>query len=198
NDTLVVSGGAGNDTIDASALNPGQINLTINGVAGNDTITGSAGNDTFVWNPGDGSDTVEGQAGTDTLQFNGDANLEKIDISANGSRASLSRDFGNVTMDLNGLEHIDVNALGGADTINVHDLSGTDVTVVNIDLEGAPGSGVGDSAPDTITIDGTAGNDVIQIVGDANGVTIFGLAATVNITGFDAATDRLVINGLAG
>ena len=30
-----------------------------------------AGNDTFVWNPGDGNDTVEGQDGTDTLLFNG-------------------------------------------------------------------------------------------------------------------------------
>ena len=216
NDSLTIDGLAGHDNINASALNPGQINLTINGGAGNDTITGSGGNDvviggtgndvallgagddTFIWNPGDASDKVEGQAGTDTLRFNG-ANIgESIDISANGSRARLTRDFGNVTMDLNGVEHIDVNALGGADTINVHDLSGTDVTVVNIDLESAPGSGVGDSAPDKITIDGTAGNDVIQIVGDASGVTIFGLAATVHITGFDAATDQLVINGLAG
>ena len=30
-----------------------------------------AGDDTFVWNPGDGSDTVEGQDGNDTMQFNG-------------------------------------------------------------------------------------------------------------------------------
>ena len=30
-----------------------------------------AGDDTFVWDPGDGSDTVEGQAGADTLLFNG-------------------------------------------------------------------------------------------------------------------------------
>jgi Ca2+-binding RTX toxin-like protein len=215
-DSLVVNGAAGNDTINASALTAGQINLTINGGAGNDTITGSAGddtviggtgndtallgagNDTFVWNPGDASDTVEGQAGVDTLRFNGAIIDESIDISANGSRARLTRDIGTVTMDLKGVEHIDFNAKGGADAITIHDLSGTDVTVVNIDLAGTPGSGVGDSAPDTITIDGTAGNDVIQIVGDANGVTIFGLAATVNITGFDAATDRLVINGLDG
>jgi len=215
-DSLVVNGAAGNDTINASALTAGQINLTINGDAGDDVITGSqgddqviggqgsdtallgAGNDTFIWNPGDGSDTVEGEAGNDTLQFNGAAIAEKIDVSANGGHARLTRDIGTVTMDLNGVEHIDVNALGGADTINVHDLSGTDVTVVNIDLESAPGSGVGDSAPDKITIDGTAGNDVIQIVGDASGVTIFGLAATVHITGFAAATDQLVINGLAG
>ena len=53
-----------------------------------------AGNDTFVWNPGDGSDIVEGQAGADTLQFNGSNIGENIDISANGSRIRLTRDIG--------------------------------------------------------------------------------------------------------
>src|SRR5262249_26160046 len=110
NDQLVVDGGIGDDTIDASGLTAGQINLVLKGGAGNDLIKGSAGNDTviggqgndtallgagddtFVWNPGDGSDIVEGQAGNDTLVFNG-ANIdEKITISANGSRALLTRD----------------------------------------------------------------------------------------------------------
>ena len=93
-----------------------------------------AGNDTFVWNPGDGSDIVEGQAGTDTLVFNGANVAENIDISANGSRVRFTRDVANVTMDLNGVENIQFNALGGADTITVNDLTGTDVTQVNIDL----------------------------------------------------------------
>ena len=106
------------------------------GGAGNDVITGGRGNDvafmgdgddTFIWNPGDGSDIVEGQAGTDTLLFNGSNANENIDISANGSRVRLFRDVGNVTMDLNGVEHIQVNASGGADTITVNDLTGTDV-----------------------------------------------------------------------
>ena len=83
------------------------------------------GDDTFVWNPGDGSDTVEGQAGTDTPLFNGSNVGENIDISANGDRVRLFRDVGNVTMDLHGVEHIQLNALGGADTITVNDLTGT-------------------------------------------------------------------------
>ena len=49
-----------------------------------------AGNDTFVWNPGDGSDTVDGQAGNDTLLFNGANVNENIDISANGRRMRSS------------------------------------------------------------------------------------------------------------
>ena len=89
-----------------------------------------AGDDMFQWDPGDGSDTVEGGDGIDTLLFNG-ANIdESIDISANGGHVRFSRDVANVTMDLNDVERIDFNALGGADNIVVGDMSGTDVTQV--------------------------------------------------------------------
>ena len=53
-------------------------------------------------------------------------------------------------MDLNDVEAIDFNALGGADNIVVNDLSGTDVTEVNINLAAA--GGAGDGAADTIVI----------------------------------------------
>jgi Ca2+-binding RTX toxin-like protein len=215
NDALVVNGLAGNDTIDASALQAGTINLTINGGDGNDFITGSAGNDlvvggrgtdvaqlgdgddTFVWNPGEGSDTVDGQGGNDTLVFNGANVNENMAISANGSHAQLVRDVGNVTMDLNGVETIQVNAVGGADTITVNDLTGTDVTNVAIDLSAPTGSGTGDGAQDTVVINGTAGNDVVAIAEGNGVVTVSGLTETVTITGFEA-NDQLVINGLGG
>ncbi|MGC2316996.1 MAG: calcium-binding protein [Bradyrhizobium sp.] len=216
NDSLVVNGGAGNDTIDASRLHSGQVNLTLNGGDGDDMIIGSAGNDTvnggrgndvallgagddtFVWNPGDGSDTVEGQAGNDTLVFNGADVSEKIDISANGSRVRLSRDVGNVVMDVNGVETLDVNALGGADTITVNDLSKTDVKNVAIDLSSRPGSGVGDGQADTVVINATNADDVINVTDNNGVVTVSGLATDVTITGFEAANDRIVINGLGG
>ena len=95
----------------------GDGNDVIAGGRGNDMALLGAGNDTFVWNPGDGSDTVEGQAGFDTLLFNGANVNENIDISANGSTAALYPRVGNVTMDLNGIERIQLNALGGADNI---------------------------------------------------------------------------------
>src|SRR5262249_11059899 len=134
----------------------------------------------------------------DALLFNG-ANIdEQIDISANGSRVRFTRDIANVTMDLNGVEVIDFTAKGGADTITVNDLSGTGVSEVNLDLAGTPGSGVGDNAPDSVIVKGTNGDDMIQVAGDQSGVAVLGLAAQVNITGAEAANDRLTVNALAG
>jgi Ca2+-binding RTX toxin-like protein len=209
-DSLTVNGGAGNDTIDASAIKAGQLaNLTINGGDGNDNIIGSAGNDTviggrgndvalmgagndtFVWNPGDGSDTVEGQGGTDTMQFNGANVSENVDISANGSRVRFFRDVANITMDINSVENINFNALGGADNITVNDLTGTGTQQVNLDL------GANDGAADTVTINATAGNDVIMVTEHDGIITVTGLTETVNITNAGAG-DKLVINGLSG
>jgi len=130
------------------------------------------------------------------MLFNGAAVAEQINIFANGGRALFTRDIANVVMDLNDLERIDFNALGGADNIVVNDLSGTDVTEVNVNLAGA--GGVNDNAADTVVVNATNGDDVILVVGSGSSLQVLGLGATVNITGFDPNLDRLVINGLAG
>ena len=215
-DRLTVNGLGGDDTIDASSLPAGAIGLSLNGGDGNDLILGSHGDDlvnggrgsdvalmgdgddTFVWNPGDGSDTVEGQAGFDTMLFNGANVSEQIAVSANGGRVRFTRDVANIVMDLNGVEGIDFNALGGADTITVNDLTGTDVQQLNIDLASPPGSGTGDGQADSVIVNGTNGNDAVSVVGDASGVSVFGLPVQVNIQGAEPANDRLAINTLGG
>ena len=78
----------------------------------------------------------------------------------------------------------------------VNDLSGTDVTEVNLNL--AAVGGAGDGAADTVIVNGTNGDDVITVAGDAAGVTVLGLAARVNVVGGEAANDRLIVNTLAG
>jgi len=60
----------------------------------------------------------------------------------------------------------------------------------------SPG-GVGDGAADNVIVDGTDGDDVAVVAGDASGVAVLGLAARVNITGNEAANDRLTVNLLA-
>jgi Ca2+-binding RTX toxin-like protein len=209
-DSLTLNGLGGDDVINAQSLRAGSIRFAVNGGLGNDVIIGSdgddlinggdgndtalmgAGDDTFVWNPGDDNDTLEGQDGFDAMVFNGANVAENIDISANGGRVRFFRNVANVVMDLNDVERIDFNALGGADTIVVNDLSGTDVTDLNLNLSGA--GGVDDGAADTVIVNGTSGDDIVLVTADGPAARVFGLAATVSITGGSAANDRLQVN----
>jgi Ca2+-binding RTX toxin-like protein len=210
-DQLVINGLGGNDVIDASALKAGQMTLTLQGGLGVDRLIGSAGDDlfnggdgddlafmgdgddTFVWNPGDDNDTLEGQGGFDTMRFNGANIAENIDILANGDRALFSRNVASVTMDLNGVERIEFNALGGADNIAINDLSGTDVSEIAIDLAGTIDGTAGDGAADTVALRGTSSDDVAIVFGSGTSVSVLGLAAMVTVDNAEAVNDRIVI-----
>ena len=127
------------------------------------------------------------------MVFNGSNAAENIDIAPNGGRVRFFRDIAAVTMDLNDVEVVDFNALGGADTVVVDDLSGTDVTDVDTDLAGA-----NDGQPDNVIANGTNGDDVAVVAGAAGSAQAFGLAATVSVSGATAGSDRLTVSTLAG
>ena len=193
---LTVDGGTGNDTLNggngADFLLGGDGNDFIDGNQGNDTAFLGAGNDTFQWDPGDGSDTVEGQDGTDTMAFNGANINERMDVSANGGRVRFTRDVANIVMDLNDVETIAAKMLGGADTLTVNDLSGTDLTNVTTDV------GSNDGAADNVIVNATNGDDVATVAGASGSAQVTGLASAVNVTGAAVSNDRLTVNGLAG
>jgi Ca2+-binding RTX toxin-like protein len=197
---LVLDGGDGDDTIVGSNGSD-----TILGGAGNDTVSGGQGNDlvllgddndTFVWNPGDGSDVVEGQNGSDTVAFNCSNVGENIALSANGSRLQLSRDVGNITMDANGMEIVNLTMLGGADNVVVNNLGGTAVTQVNVDLASTAGGSTGDAAADTVTVNGTAGPDTFNVAANGAAVEVTGAGALVHVTNAELANDRIAFNGV--
>jgi Ca2+-binding RTX toxin-like protein len=223
-DELAINGLSGNDHVDATALRADALKLGVDGDAGDDTLLGGAGadvlrggdgndvvdgnqgsdsallgagDDRFIWDPGDGSDTVEGQTGHDVMTFNGSNASEQFDVSANGRRVRFLRDVGMITMDLNGIDEIDLNALGGADRLTVGDVSGTDLTEIQTNLAGSQGV-ADDGAADQVVVNGTASNDAIVASGSSDKVSVTGLAAIVDITNANAAQDQLAINGLAG
>jgi len=222
-DSLTILGLGGNDGITATTLPADIVKLTLDGGIGNDTLLGSngedillggddddfmdgqqgndlalmgAGNDTFQWEPGDGSDTLEGQAGTDILRFFGSGASESIDIFANSGRVRFFRNVANVLMDLDDMERLEFRALGGADTIAVGDLAGTDMAGITLDLRGPNGGG--DGQADSITVNGTQGADVFGVSGDAGGLVVSGLATRTEIFNQESDQDRLTLNGLGG
>jgi hypothetical protein len=193
--SLTVDGGAGNDTINggngADSLIGGDGNDFIDGNGGFDTASLGAGDDVFRWDPGDGSDRVDGGTGTDELLFNGNGNVEDFFLSADSGGALFTRTQGTISMELNSIEKVTVNALAGADTVHIFDPSGSGVSEIDVNL-GV--NGAGDGAADTVFIND---DDQVQVTNNGNGdLTITGVSgAAVHITGFEAANDQLFING---
>ncbi len=196
-----MDGGAGNDTILGSRgddmLLGGDGNDFIDGNQGDDVALMGAGDDVFQWDPGDGSDTVEGQDGTDKMLFNGANIAENIDISANGSRVRFTRDVGNIA-DGPQRRRADrtSDARGGADNVTVNDLTGTDVT--QIELDPARGRRRRRRRGRHGHRQRHQGDDKIAVGGDAGGLQVTGLHAAVNIFGQEPTMDRLTVNGLGG
>ena len=53
------------------------------------------------------------------------------------------------------------DADGSTDTVSINDLTGTELSQINVDLGGTLGGTVGDSAADAVVVNGTNGNDVV-------------------------------------
>ena len=215
NDRLTLNGLGGDDVINATSLEADGIQLTMNGGLGNDVLIGSegddlinggdgndtalmgAGDDTFVWNPGDDNDTLEGQDGFDTMLFNG-ANVAETDQHLGQRRARAvhprhrQRDDGPQRRRGDQLQRPRRRRQHRRQRPDRHRRDGGRTSTWR------SAGGGGDGAADTIVIDATNGDDVVLVFGDASGVSVLRpRAPQVNITGFEAANDRLVINGSA-
>jgi len=97
-------------------------------------------------------------------------------------------------MDMDGVEQLNLAALGGADTVAINDMTGTDFQQANIDLSSA---GAPDGQVDNVTVNGTDDADHVRVRADRGGVSVEGLGTETRITGSDP-TDHLQVNTLGG
>ena len=189
----VPRGGAGRDTIIGSSSDD-----QIAGGTDVDVALMGGGLDTFTWGPGEGSDIVEGQGGTDFLQMNGSGGNDRFDVLPVGCRTRVTRDIEAVTLDLGGLERLDILPGPGGDIVRVADLSGTDTDHVDVNLTVARGQTGGDNPIDRVFVDGTFGNDAINVNGAGPDVRTTGLAAITTVRGTDPELDRLHVDTKPG
>ena len=117
--TVAISGGAGADNLTGS-----EFGDVIRGGPGNDAMSGGAGDDAFTWVPGDGSDTIQGAAGSDVLAFVGAAAAEAFTVTADGAGFDFTRDVGNIVMDVEGIETLELSTGGGNNSVTLNDLTG--------------------------------------------------------------------------
>ncbi|MGL5082185.1 MAG: calcium-binding protein [Microcoleaceae cyanobacterium] len=162
-------GGEGDDQLKGAVGND-----TLVGNRGNDQMFGEAGNDRLVWNNGDGSDLLEGGSGSDVAEVNGSVDQgDEFQLTANGDRALFERlnlvGFG---LDANNVERFEVNGLGGDDSFEVQDLTGTDVKTVF--FTGGDGNDTlnGEEATTALEADGGAGTD--NLIGGSADDTLTG------------------------
>jgi Ca2+-binding RTX toxin-like protein len=127
--SVTVNGNGGDDVILGS-----EINDVLNGGDGTDRVvgfrnaagtrdvmTGGEGNDTLVWNNGDGSDTMDGQNGSDTIEVNGGTAAEQFTIAPSATPGRISFDRvnpGPFNLDIGTSERLDLNANAGDDSLN--------------------------------------------------------------------------------
>jgi Ca2+-binding RTX toxin-like protein len=215
-DRLTINGRDGEDQIDASTMTKDKLQPFLDGgpakdilvgSPGQDEITGGAGDDvafmrdgldTFKWQAGDGSDVVEGGAGDDFLRMNGSGANEAFAASPIGGRIRVTRDIANIVMDTGDVERFDIMPAGGADSMRVDDLSGTDAKVVSWELAPFRGTTASDGAKDSVLINGTFGNDAINVTAGGQQVRTSGLAAAVEVTRADNTIDTLHIDTRPG
>ncbi len=101
-------------------------------------------------------------------------------------------------MDIDDLENLEVNALGGVDNLTVLDLTGTDLTAIKANLASTIGGSAGDGSADNVIINGTAGDDIVTTTFPAGDLLVTGLRASVTVHGFEPALDTVRILGLGG
>ena len=146
--------------------------------------------------PGDGNDTVEGQGGSDSFAFNGSNIGEILDVSANGDRVQFTRNIANIVTDLGDVERIALRTIGGADAITIGDMTGTDLSVADVDLGAFTGGG--DAAQDTVVVTGTDQPDTVKVNRSEDQVVTTGLRTQTRIANSESLNDTLRVNTLGG
>ncbi|KYC36879.1 hypothetical protein WA1_45295 [Scytonema hofmannii PCC 7110] len=157
---VMLSGGNGDNTLDASTFSLGTVWLY--GVAGNDTLKGSIKNDNL--SGGTGNDIIDGGKGFDTLSESGDVNFTLTNTQLTGLGSDV----------LNSIEQV---RLTGGISNNTIDASA--FTLGSVSLFGDAGNDILKGSLGNDTLSGGAGNDIIE---GGNGTDTVSDAADTNFS----------------
>lgn len=158
---IIVGDGAGS-TITAQ----GGTDIVFTG-AGNDTVDAGTGDDIVVWNVGDGRDFVNGGTGNDTIIINGDGTDEVFRVYSRVAALAAG------ITGLNGQTEIVITRGGTTNANIIAELDNIEEIVINTGAGANQVIPIGNFNPtnlsfNTITINGSEGNDTVDISGLAS------------------------------
>ena len=181
----------------------------IDGRGGSDVIYGGTGNDIIRWTFEKGvSVVIDGGTGLETIDTENDVIGDQLIITAQPAAddlrittpganqirmESLNGSAVTTTVTASDVEDLQVNAGGGADRIRVDYLSGCNVDRMTLDL--------GSGKADTVTVNGSSGNDSITVseAPAGKGILIQGTGTDIIVSSSVRADgDTLTIDGLSG
>ena len=108
----------------------------------------------------------------------------------------FTRNIANIVTDLNDVERVALRALGGNDNVTIGDMTGTDLSVADVDLGAFTGDG--DAAQDTVIVNGTDRPDNVKVNRSEDQVVTTGLRTQTRIANSESLNDTLRVNTLAG
>jgi Ca2+-binding RTX toxin-like protein len=223
--SLTINGGDGDDLLsggaDADGLNGNGGDDRLVGFKNTvpnttDVVTGGDGNDTMVWNNGDGTDVNDGDDGDDEVEVNGALTADDAFIAKPGVQPGRVQ-FNRLNLVAFGIdfsaERLTVNGLGGNDSFAPDPANPTGLAgLTSLTLNGGTGTDAltGGDGADLITggddgdaLDGGGGDD--RVVGDRGSDTLSGGNGDdalvwnngdgTDVADGDAGFDRVEING---
>jgi hypothetical protein len=153
--------------------------------------TGDNQSDSIVLDGTDGADNVELKGSASVCTLTG----LPVSVKVLGSdRVRLIADGGGAALDFGDVETINISVLGGSDTLNILDMTGTDLTQINVNLAADPGATNGDGQVDSVVVEGGPYDRVVQISGAGGSVEVMGLSATIDLASAQGSTDLLRVN----
>ncbi|MBI1321701.1 hypothetical protein GC170_00730 [bacterium] len=169
---------------------------------GDDRVEGGSGSDSIFYAAGEGQDLVDGGEGVNNLYVYGlsDGNNQFVLYADLFDPTAIDIDVNNIARAVTAVSIQGIKLQGGdfGDDFTMHNLVGTPLQSLIVDV------GIDTDYKDTVSFDGTIGNDTIGVGSDVlRDVQVTGLSYKARVTGFNfnpvaPVIDRIVVNGDAG
>ena len=201
-ETIFVTAGSAGETVDASSITFTDANAVLIGNAGVDAITGDTGADYLDGAAGNDIDTLAGGAGNDTYAV---SDAGEADIYIEGNSAGTDTILVTADLDVSSVVFGTGSNTPASVMTNFEQIviaNDADATFAAAQLDGLTLglNTVSGAAASVVTINGTSGNDTIDISGISVGAVTYTASTGESATGtaFNSGDDSIVIDAGVG